>query len=76
MAAANEALPCFAAENWGETCKSDGEFSLRWCGKEECKNDAARRLGHWVTNGGGIACLECSKQYQTSGMLDKALRKS
>ena len=39
--------------------------------------DAARRRGHWVTsNGSGIACLECSRQYQRNGQLNKALTKT
>ena len=50
---------------------------MAWCGKEDCKNDAARRRGHWVTgNTGGISCLECSRPYQRDGQLNKALART
>ena len=70
-------VPCFCAEQWSQECASGGRFQLAWCGNEDCKNDAARRRGHWVTgNTGGIACLECSQPYQTDGQLNKALAKT
>ena len=70
-------VPCFCAEQWSQECASGGMFHLAWCGKEDCKNDAARRRGHWVTgNTGGIACLECSRPYQRDGQLNKALAKT
>ena len=70
-------VPCFCAEQWSQECASGGMFHLAWCGKEDCKNDAARRRGHWVTgNTGGIACLECSRPYQSNGQLNKALART
>ncbi len=60
MPARTEEILCWCTlQKWGHECKAGGQFNLVWCGKEDCKKDAARRRGHWVTgNTGGIACLE------------------
>ena len=73
-----EEIFCFSAEHWSQECASGGQFNLVWCGKEDCKNDAARRRGHWVTGGntGGISCFECSRPYQRDGQLNKALART
>ena len=78
MPARTEEVPCWGTQRkWGHECHAGGQFNLVWCGKEDCKNDAARRRGHWVTgNTGGISCLECSRPYQTNGQLNKALAKT
>ena len=78
MPARTEEVPCWCTQQkWGHECHAGGQFNLVWCGKEDCKNDAARRRGHWVTgNTGGISCLECSRPYQRDGQLNKALART
>ena len=46
MAGHSEEVDCWSKEKYGADCK--GTFTLVWCGKPGCKNDAARRLGHWL----------------------------
>ena len=78
MPATTEEILCWCTlQKWGHECKAGGQFNLVWCGKEDCKKDAARRRGHWVTgNTGGISCLECSLPYQANGQLNRALTKT